>query len=90
MAHRSYLVHYPNGFKRHVSQQEILLLGRSIEQTGPKEYLAKTMVVDGARTEPDYYPGSFIFEFKQRRFSECMESSEAQILRLQQQNLIQN
>jgi hypothetical protein len=79
-----FTITYPNGIKRHVNQQEILLLGNSIRQTGPKEYLAGTMIVDGARTEPDYYRGLFIFEDPQRkRHTERLESSEALALRLQ-------
>jgi|HubBroStandDraft_4_1064222.scaffolds.fasta_scaffold00050_16 hypothetical protein len=86
LPHRNYLIRYPNGFKRHASRQEILLLGSSLEQTGPREYQAKTMAMDGARTEPDYYRGLFIFEDpRHKRHTERLESSEALALRLQVQ-----
>ena len=35
------------------------------------------------RQEPDCYPGSFIWEYKQKRYHERLESSEALVLRLQ-------
>jgi hypothetical protein len=78
-------------------RDELLLIG-ALKQIGPQEYLCTLQPVTyhslselgqlhkqmtkKSRQEPDCYPGSFIWEFKERRYRERLESSEALVLRL--------
>jgi hypothetical protein len=105
MSRKQFSIHYPDGSKEHVGrvERDKLLLSGILKPITSTAYhftgqrmtlhamsdLGQLRIAPQGRSEPDYYPGKFIWEFKQRRFSECMESSEAQILRLTQQNVLQ-
>lgn len=83
MAHREYLIHYSNGFKRHVSRQERDLLG-DLQQLGPREYLSKASLQSSIEQTngPHYLAGSFIFDLKGKKSTERMESTIGMVERL--------
>lgn len=84
MAHRDFLIRYSNGFKRHISRQERDLLSASLEQIGPREYFSKANLQASLEqtNSPAYFPGLFTIEFKQRRYSERMETPKGMVERL--------
>jgi hypothetical protein len=85
MAHRDYLIRYSNGFKRHISKSERDLLGPTLQQIGPREYLcAVSLESDLERTSgPNFLPGSFVFEHQGKKRHERMESTIGMVNRLQ-------
>jgi hypothetical protein len=80
MAHREYLIHYPNGFKQHVSRAELAAMN-SLEQIGNKAYRAPAASIEQTNG-PAYLPGSFVFELAGKRRKELMESERGMVERL--------
>lgn len=79
-----FTIRYPNGIKRHVNKRELALLSESLTQVGPHEYCAaslKTHLEDA--TGPNYLSGQFTIEFKQKRFTERLETPKGMIMRLE-------
>lgn len=84
MAHREYLVTYPNGFKQHISRQERDFRSATLEQTGPREYFSKIpfQAAIDETTGPDYLPGHFFFEHAGHREPERLQTAKAMITQL--------
>lgn len=80
MAHREYLIHYPNGFKQHISRAELAAMN-GLVQTGAREYSAPAFSIEQANG-PHYLSGSFIFELKGKKQRELMESTRGMVERL--------
>lgn len=79
MAHREYLIHFPNGFKQHVSSVELAAMDGLVHITA-KEYRAPAIEQANG---PSYLPGNFIIERKGKRERERLETPKAQIARLE-------
>jgi hypothetical protein len=83
MAHRNYLIHYPNGFKRHVSSVE-LATHSGLEQIGPKEYRASSLQTSIEQTNgPSYLAGQFIIQRGTQREYERLQTPKGQIEQLE-------
>jgi hypothetical protein len=80
MAHREYLIHYPNGFKQHVSRAELAAMN-SLEQIGNKAYRAPAASIEQANG-PHYLSGSWIFELKGKRYKDLPETPRGMVERL--------
>lgn len=68
MAHRDFLIRYSNGFKRHVSKNDLDLLGASLTKIGPREYLC-SMSIQGDLEHtagPNFLQGQFIIQYPRR------------------------
>jgi hypothetical protein len=83
MAHRDFLIRYSNGFKRHVSRQELASMSHLI-QLGPREYLSPNLQHSLEETNgPHYLAGQFTIELKGQRETERMETPRGMLRRLE-------
>lgn len=83
MPSNQYLIHYPNGIKRHVTRQELVSLDGLI-QIAPREYSAASLQASIEQTNgPFYLPGSFIIERDGQRERERLQTSKGQIEQLE-------
>lgn len=89
MAHRKYLIHYPNGFKRHVSQQELAAL-TGLTPIGRREYRAASLVENlHEATGPHVLPGHFIvIDSKGKKHKDLLITARGMVERLEKAGVI--
>lgn len=79
-----FTVHYPNGIKRHINKSERDLLGASLVQIRPREYLSASLALNLQQAHgPNYLTGFFIWELAGQREEERMQTPKGQIERLE-------
>ena len=90
MSHR-YLIHYPNGIKRHVNRLERDLLASSLTLIAPREYAAASLQTEIEQmTGRRYLEGAFIIERPDgRKIHERLESVMGMTARLFRQGVLE-
>jgi hypothetical protein len=86
MAHREYLIHYPNGLKQHVSRVELAAMN-GLERIGNKAYRAPAASLEQTNG-PAYLAGLFTIEFRGKRHKERMETERGMIVRLERAGVL--
>jgi hypothetical protein len=81
MAHREYLIHYPNGLKQHVSRVELAAMN-GLERIGNKAYRAPAASLEQT-SGPAYLAGSFYWQHKGKKTHELLESPRGMVERLE-------
>ena len=81
---RKYLIHYPNGMKRHVDRAELTELSPKLQQISAKEYRSSSLPKElEAIQTPRFYQGKFVTVYSDgRKATERMESVRGMIERL--------
>jgi hypothetical protein len=88
MSRQNLLIRYSNGFKRHVSKTDLDLLGETVKQIGPREYLSTvSFQTDLDMTSgPNFLSGRFVIEYPRRlgggQVIERLETTKGMIGRL--------
>lgn len=84
MAHRSYLIRYSNGFKRHISKSELDLLGTKARQVGPREYFCTVSIrhEQEITAGPNYLDLQVVFDYPPDRSYEREQTPRGMLARL--------